>query len=309
MWNSNRPMKIRLISLTLLIIVLPNCLVLADIQKKSADSYYQKALAAFEKGDVDKAADLMEKALDLTPANCEYHWVLGNLQGDRAQEASILTKIGKAKSCKQHWEWAIELCPDSVKYLESLMRFHLQAPGIAGGSKDEAGKLLQLIYALDSTRGCWVEFEIAIGEKNYTTARDILDQMMAAGLDTLNALRGIGDLSNYFLKDYGVAQTYYLRVLAVEPDDWAITYQAGRTAILSGKSTREAIGHMRHYLSHPTEKGHPSHAAAYWRMGMAYEQLPDPDSAYFCYETSLRLEPEFKEARESLKTLKKKTNR
>ena len=38
-------------------------------------------------------------------------------------------------------------------------------------------------------------------------------------------------------------------------------------------------------------------------------QLPDLDSAYVCYETSLKLEPDYKQAKESLKALKKKTNR
>lgn len=302
-------MKIRLILLSALIVVLLNYPVLADRDEKSADSYYQKALAAYEKKDIDKAADLMKKALELDPDNCEYHWVRGNLQGDRAQKASILTKIGKAKACKQHWERAIELCPDSVKYLASLMRFHLQAPGIAGGDKNEADILLQNIYDLDSTHGCWLEFENAVGEKNYTIAKNVLNRMMATGRDTLNALRGMGDLHNYYLLDYDTARSYYLRVLSVEPDDWAIIYQAGRTAVLSGNSTREAITHMRRYLSHPAERDFPGHAAAYWRMGMAYEQLPDLDSALICYETSLRLEPDFKEVRESLEALNEKANR
>ncbi len=40
---------------------------------------------------------------------------------------------------------------------------------------------------------------------------------------------------------------------------------------------------------------------------MAYEQLGDFDSAQVCYKTSLTLEPDYKDAKESLKALRKKT--
>jgi tetratricopeptide (TPR) repeat protein len=304
-----KSMSIMILLVAGFIVVSPIYCVRADNQEKTAESYYRQAQAAFEQDDLDEAADLMEEALELDPDNCEYHWVRGDLQGARAQRASIFTKFSKAKSCKKHWERAVELCPDSVKYLESLMHYHLQAPGIAGGSKEKAERLAQVIYARDSIRGCLAQVDIATNNQDYETAKDIYDRMLAAGRDTLNVLRGLGNLYNYHLKDYNQARPYYLRVLAVEPEEWGIIYQAGRTAILSGKSTREAIEHMRRYLTHPADKNQPSHAAAYWRMGMAYEQLRDLDSAYVCYETSLKLEPDFKEAKKSLKALKKKTNR
>jgi len=291
------------------IVVSPTCYTRADAQTKTAESYFNEAQAAFENDKLDEAAELMEKALELDPDNCEYHWVHGDLQGARAQRASIFTKISKARSCKKHWERAVELCPHSVKYLEGLMHYHLRAPGIAGGSNEEAERLLQVIYARDSIRGCLAQADIAINDEDYETATDIYNRMLAADWDTLNALRGLGNLYNYHLKDYNQARPYYLRILAVEPEEWGIIYQAGRTAILCGKFTREAIELMRRYLTNPAKGNQPSHAAAYWRMGMAYEQLGDLDSANVCYETSLDLEPDFKEAKESRKALKKKTNR
>ncbi|UCC78279.1 MAG: tetratricopeptide repeat protein [Candidatus Zixiibacteriota bacterium] len=292
-----------------LIIAFPIYSVHADDPENTAESYYLKARAAYEQDNLDKAADLMEKALKLDPDNCEYHWVRGDLQGARAQKASIFTKISKAKSCKKHWERAFELCPDSIKYLEGLMYFNLQAPGIAGGDKNEAERLLQEIYARDSTRGYLARADIAVKDKDYEKAREIYDRLLAAGRDTLDVLRRLGNMYNYHLEDYGQARPYYLRVLAVEPEDWAIVYQAARTAILNGNSAREAIELMRRYLTHPAEKNLPGHAAAYWRMGMAYEQLGNPDSALACYEACLKLEPDYKKAKKSLKDLKKKTNR
>ncbi len=291
------------------IIAFPIHCVRADDQENTAESYYLKAQTAYEQDNLDKAADLMEKALKLDPDNCEYHWVRGDLQGARAQKGSIFTKIGKAKSCKKHWERAVELCPDSIKFLEGLMYFNLQAPGIAGGDKDEAERLLQEIYARDSTRGYLAQADFAIKDKDYEKAKDIYDRLLASGRDTLDAFRGLGNMYNYHLKEYGKARPYYLRVLEVEPEDWQIVYQAGRTAILSETSTREAIEHMRHYLTHPAERNLPGHAAAFWRMGMAYEQLNNLDSAYMCYEACLELEPDYKNAKKAMEDLKKRANK
>jgi tetratricopeptide (TPR) repeat protein len=291
-----------------LIFAIPVYSVRADDQEITAESYHQKARAAYEQDDLDEAADLMKKALKLDPDNCEYHWVRGDLQGARAQRGSIFTKIGKAKSCKKHWERAVELCPDSIKYLEGLMYFNLQAPGIAGGDKDEAERLLQEIYARDSTRGYLAHADFALIDKDYDKAKEIYDRLLVDGRDTLDVLRALGNMYNYHLKEYGQARPYYLRVLAVEPEDWGTVYQAGRTAILSETSTQEAIEHMQHYLTHPAENNLPGHAAAYWRMGMAYEQLNDPDSARVCYEACLKLEPDYKEAKKALKALKKKAD-
>ena len=135
-----KSMGIMILLVVSFIVVSPLYCARADNQEKSAEAYYRQAQAAFEQGDLDEAADLMKKALKLDPDNCEYHWVRGDLQGARAQKASIFTKISKAKSCKKHWERAVKLCPDSVKYLEGLMHYHLRAPGIAGGSKEEADR-------------------------------------------------------------------------------------------------------------------------------------------------------------------------
>jgi tetratricopeptide (TPR) repeat protein len=290
------------------IFVSPLDYIRAGDQVKSAESYYQQAEAAYERDDLDEAADLMEKALKLDPDNCEYHWVRGDLQGARAQKASIFTKIGKAKSCKKHWEKAVELCPDSVKYLEGLMYFNLQAPGIAGGNKDEAERLLQAIFARDSIRGYIAQADFAIKDEEYEEAKEIYERMLAAGRDSIKVLLGLGNLYNYHLEDYSRARPYYLRILAAEPDNWDVVYQTGRTAILSEQSSRKTIEHFRHYLTHPAEKNLPEHAAAYWRMGMAYEQLGDPDSAFACYENSLNLDPDYERAKKALKALKKKTN-
>jgi len=125
-------------------------------------------------------------------------------------------------------------------------------------------------------------------------------------MDTVNVLRGLGHLYNLQLEEHGRARLYYLRVLTAEPEDWGVVYQVGRIAVIEDEHTPGAINHFTEYVSHPEGPGRPDHAGAYWRMGMAYEQLGDLDSARTCYESALERNGKFKQAKKSLKELNKR---
>jgi len=53
-------------------------------------------------------------------------------------------------------------------------------------------------------------------------------------------------------------------------------------------------------------EGFPSHAAAHWRLGIIFEHKQDIDSAKNEYETALKLDPDYKLAKEALEKLTKK---
>jgi len=276
----------------------------ADDDLIQAESYYQEAEKSVEDGDLDEAAKLLEKALELDPDNCSYHFARGDIQGARAQKASVFTKISKARSCKSHFERAIELCPDSVKYVAALMQYHLQAPGVAGGNDDEAIRLLAEIYALDSAEGRLAEAVVARDDEDFERAEQLYLAVIESGGDTLRALRALGNMMNYDAENFEKARTYYERLLAIDPEDWGIVYQLGRVCVMARAHPREAVHCFQRYVNHPVEGNHPEHAAAYWRMGMAYELLDLPDSAVICYENSLKLEPNYKDAKKALRKLK-----
>jgi len=271
----------------------------------SADSAYALASAAYEKEDFDRAKDLIEQALKQRPDNCEYHHLLGGIQGARAARASIFSKFGTAKSCKQHLERAVELCPDSVGYLRSLLEYHRQAPGIAGGDKKEAARLLERIFVLDSSAGFWTKASIAAEDKDYGLAEGIYQEMLRTGRDTVTVLSALGGLIASQSKDYTRARAFYLRALAADPGNQSVNYQVARLAVLSKQDPREAITRLHDYLSHPEQPNQPDHAAAYWRMGMAYELIGNPDSARLCYQSSLQRRPGYEDAKKLLEALGK----
>lgn len=100
-----------------------------------------------------EALDYLGKAVELQAnhADAQYWW--GAANGEVAASASIFSALGYAKKCKSAFERAIELDPTHLDAIEGLISFHLQAPGMAGGDKEEALRLANRMVELDRARG------------------------------------------------------------------------------------------------------------------------------------------------------------
>jgi CubicO group peptidase (beta-lactamase class C family) len=80
-------------------------------------------------------------------------------------------------------------------------------------------------------------------------------------------------------------------------------YQAARTRLLGEYEQEKALRLLDRYISLGNENSEPSLAAAWWRKGVACEQLGDPDRAIVCYRRSLEIDPAFSYALEALEQL------
>jgi tetratricopeptide (TPR) repeat protein len=80
-------------------------------------------------------------------------------------------------------------------------------------------------------------------------------------------------------------------------------YQAARTRILAQTDQKAAVALLDQYISLADETSQPSIAAAWWRKGVAYEQLGDVEQAITCHQTCLELDKGFEDAAEALQRL------
>ena len=116
-------------------------------------------LAAWD-GRVDDAFDHFEKATKFSPQNADYYWWLAQMYGQKAVKASIFRKPGHARNTKKALEKAIALDPDHIEARLRLMGYHLNAPGILGGKKEEAQNQADQIKMRDPIRGYVAQADI-----------------------------------------------------------------------------------------------------------------------------------------------------
>lgn len=84
-------------------------------------------------------------------------------------------------------------------------------------------------------------------------------------------------------------------------------YQAARTRILGEFDQEKAIELLDRYINLADETTRPSAAAAWWRKGVAFEQLGDTQQAVQCYDKALELDISFEQAAEALQRLRQET--
>lgn len=241
---------------------------LARADAQNADVPFYLGRLALQRDDPDAAITLLEKAVALAPAESRYFHRLGDAYGRAAQQAGMFSKMSLAGKCRTAYEKAVELDPKSIEARLSLLGYYQQAPGIVGGGMDKAYAQAQEIKKLDANRG----------------------RMVVAGLYVTE-------------KKFDLAFAQFEEALKSNPDDYAALFQFGRLAAISGLRMDEGLVALRKCLKQTPPEGQPPLAAAHWRIGFILEKKGDKAGARAEYEASLKLDPKFPQALESLRKL------
>ncbi|HUX08117.1 MAG TPA: serine hydrolase [Acidobacteriota bacterium] len=106
--------------------------------------------------------------------------------------------------------------------------------------------------------------------------------------------------------DYRKSIEYFAKNIRGDQPHLPSLYQSARSRIVGQFEQAEAIAELDRYIELADENAEPSVAAAWWRKGVAYEQLQQVDEAIECYKKSLELDPNFPQAKESLERLEEK---
>jgi CubicO group peptidase (beta-lactamase class C family) len=118
-----------------------------------------------------------------------------------------------------------------------------------------------------------------------------------------NFLKGMSCQNN---QNYSRAIDYFKKNINTADPHLPSLYQCARSRILGEFDQKNAIEDLNLYIKLADNNTQPSVAAAWWRKGVAFEQLKEYKQAIKCYRRSLKLDPAFGLARESLNKIKKK---
>ncbi len=289
-------------------------------------------------GDLDGALPLAEHAVELDGGNSDFHLELGKIYGELASRASFFSAGSLATKFRKQLETAIGLNPRNLDALDAMMQFKYQAPGIMGGSKDEARALAGKITALNASEGYLSDAELAELDKDSAQMEgDYLKAVLAnpKNYDAQVALakfysqpphakydEATKHAQEAIKLDPGRIQGYWIlaRAFAVTqrwpdldhvvasaeknvPDDLRPDYEAAQGLLEVGRDYQRAEGYARKYLSQEPEGGEPDAADGHRLLGLVLEREGRKPEALAEVQTALRLRPNFKAAKEDLKRL------
>lgn len=120
-----------------------------------------------------------QQAVTLDPQNSDFHMWLGRVLGRQASKASFVSAFGIAKHSLSEMQAAVKLNPQNGPALSDLGDYYAQAPSIAGGGTDKARAIALQLDKVDSARAQQLRGDIAMAQKDYTTAENEYRQAVA----------------------------------------------------------------------------------------------------------------------------------
>ena len=224
------------------------------VTKKTKDAQLLALLGRTHAGlqNNERAEELLEQAIKFDANNADYqHWY-ATVSCNLASSASMFSALGYAKRCKKAYESALVLAPQNPRSYIALGSFLAQAPGIAGGDKDQALQLAEKLKQLDETQGWLLQL------KATDFADDVAFDQFLASTELLKArpepyfqrAMQLAAQEN-FSAAISLLQQALQRSATDDDAKKALTesrYQLARCAVLGKTAVADGIAAMQQYL-------------------------------------------------------------
>ena len=268
-----------------------------------ADAHYWAGRAYYEQHNFDQAIVHLEKAVQLAPQNSVYHQWLGRAYGEKADRER---SFNLARKVKTEFETAVHLNPSNIPARRDLEEYCLDAPWIAGGSKDEAKAQVDAIAAIDPVQGHVARAEYdALGLKKTDLADNEYHQALEVKSTHIDAYL---DAADFYIRQNRPADLANVidAAVRVAPSDPRLAFYRGVQRILATKDLPQAEQYLKSYLaSTPDRSEWPPHAAAREWLGRLYQLEGKHAEAAEQFRAALQIDPHRKEARTRLDQLEK----
>jgi tetratricopeptide (TPR) repeat protein len=240
-------------------------------------------LASRQRGRMAEAAGLLEKAAAAQPGVAAWHFHLGEAYGRLAQAAG-LGGLGLAGRSRAALERAVALEPGSFEFAYALAEFHLEAPGIAGGSVKKARQAAARFASVDRDGAALLEAQILVRQAEFARAAEILLGLARRDDDTLDVARRLLLVrTGSGLIEAGApaaAEKVFARVTGEFPNNAAGHAGRGRALLAAGDAEGAAAEFERALEIEDS-------AEAWHRLGQAYQALGDKKQARHGLEKAL----------------------
>lgn len=269
---------------------------------KDAEHAYYLGRIAIQKGEYADAIKLLEEAVKKNGELADYHYWLSESYFKRIDQVGAMKKLGLAKKGKKAAERSIELNPGHEDARTSLVYFYTQAPSMAGGSKDKALDQANILRTYNSLRGGMLAAMVYSSQEKFDKADAEYEALLTEYAQDADVHYASG---MYYQRQQRYEKAIQLFEKAVEIDSAHLNslYQVGRSVVFADNWHDTGIMALKKYVTMELPEGVPSHASAWWRLGMIHELAGNPEEARTAFESALEVEPDHKEAKKALKEL------
>lgn len=237
---------------------------------------------AMEKSNADTAIKYIEQALTLEPNSVDEFILSGNIYCGQAQKSSIFTALKLAKTCIAQYDAAVNMAPENIEALVSAIKFHLNAPSIAGGSTKRGNELLDRLSRLSPEDADTCRLPLVEKEKGADSALALADELSKKGF---KSAENQYQIAHYYKekKLYTKAQPLFEPLLnwkETPKNKWFVNdswLQLGEIYLTEGKDLAQGVKLIENYK----KKNSNSHDVHYfwstWSLAKGYKALGEKD--------------------------------
>lgn len=229
---------------------------LLESQKSNPEAMLHLA-KIYMRTDIDEAEEWIIKAVKKRPDDAESQYILGRIMGIQAS-SSIFSALSYAGKSLGGFTRAVDLKPDSLRYRNALVQFHIQAPSIAGGDLKIAKQQIEEIKQLNLAAGLKSEIDFYLSQDDDKTAEQLLVLAKQTFADTPDFFFKAGLLyqkqENYIQANAEFVQAINKPAVTEQSikDRYNALYQLGRTAVLSKSNLQSGIQSLNEYIAQAT---------------------------------------------------------
>jgi cytochrome c-type biogenesis protein CcmH/NrfG len=276
------------------------CLISVPLFAQSHAELFASGRAALQRDEHEKAADLFEKAIKLSPNNAQYHYYLGAAWGEIAQEASVFKQASMAGKIKAEFEKAVKLDPNFIEARFALIDFYTVAPGFMGGSMEKAMNEAAEIKKRNNVEGHRAYARIYGRQKKPDLMRkEFVDMVKENPTSPRAHYLYAAILINE--KNWPAALQEIETALRLDPNYMPNYYRLGQYAAASGTIYPRGEEALRKYLGYKHSDQEPNHASTWYFLGLIQEKQGKKAEAKASYTNAKKLAPKAKDITEALK--------